>query len=51
MGVRLLVRVTVPRHHVTDATDAAACVADHGEPFERKGWPRTVSQEMFQRLT
>ena len=41
----------VPRHHVTDATDAAACVADHGEPLERKGWPRTVSQEMFERLT
>ena len=22
----------VPRHHVTDATDAAVFVADHGEP-------------------
>ncbi len=40
----------VPRHHVADAGDPAAGVADHGTPFECEGRPRTVSQEMLERL-
>jgi len=36
--------------HVADAGDAAACVTRHGEPFERKGRPRTVPQQVFQAL-
>ena len=40
----------VPGQHVADADDAAACVARHGEPFERKGRPRAVPQQMFETL-
>jgi hypothetical protein len=40
----------VPRQYVADASDAAASVARHGEPFERKGRPRTVPQQVFQAL-
>ena len=41
----------VPREHVADLGNVAVWAASHGEPFEGKGWPGPVSQEMFQTLT
>ena len=38
----------VSREQRADADDAAAGVADHGEPFKRKGWPGAVPQKVFQ---
>lgn len=34
----------VSREHVADFECVAACVAGHGETFEREGWPGAVSQ-------
>ena len=34
----------VSREHVADFGCLAACVAGHGESFEREGWPGAVSQ-------
>ena len=34
----------VSREHVADFGCVAACVAGHGEAFEREGWPGAVSQ-------
>ena len=35
---------------VADASDLTVCTAAHREPLEREGWPRAVSQQMFQTL-
>ena len=40
----------VSGEHVADAGDAAACVTRHGEPFDRKGRPGTVPQQVFEAL-
>ena len=38
------------RQHVADADDAAVGVADHGEPFQRKGRPCAIPQQLFELL-
>ena len=37
----------VPGQHVADASDAAICTTDRGEPFERERWPGAVSQQVL----
>ena len=41
----------VPWQHVADSGCAAVWAASHGEPFEGKGWPGAVSQQVFEGLT
>ena len=40
----------MPWKRVAHARDAAARVADHGEPLERKGRPGAIPQQVFQAL-
>ena len=40
----------VSGEHVADFGCATACVTRHGEPFDRKGRPGTVPQQVFEAL-
>ena len=40
----------VPREHVADLGNVAVWAASHGEPFQGKGWPGAIPQQVFQAL-